>query len=110
MQSHREVYHGKTFGDDLAASGHPREVMARVGVVTLDRMGVCFADHMLGGGQHGAVGRPVVSKVYPSSACYAVVELAEGGSITMTDDPGEYSPCTTVQRFPDPTFVFFDPI
>ena len=81
--------------------------MACIGVVALDQVGVRFADHMLGCGQHGAVGRPVIGELRPPRPFYSVVESAEGGSITTTDDPGDNSPCTTVQGFPEPAFVFF---
>jgi hypothetical protein len=110
MQFHCEINHDEAFGDNLATSGHPCQVMAGIGIVTLYRVGGCFADHMLLWRQHSAVGRPVISIVHPPRTFYPLIEAAEGGSITTTNNPGDSSPCTTVQRFPEPAFVFFDPI
>ena len=109
MQFHRQLNHDEAFRDHLATPGHPRQVMAGIGVVALDRVGVGFADHMLLFGQHGAIGRPVIGEVHPPGPFYPFIEAAEGGSITTTDDPGDNTPCTTVQRFPEPAPVFFDP-
>lgn len=110
MQSHGEVYHSEAFRDHLAASGHPRQVMAGIGVVALDPVGARFPDAMLLLGQNGPIGRPVIGIIHPSGPFYSFIEPAEGGSITTTDDPGDNSPCTTVQSFPEPALVFFEPI
>lgn len=85
-------------------------VMSCIAIVMLDRGGASFANDMLLLRQHGTVGWPVIGIVHPPRPFYPLIEAAEGGSITTTDDPGDNSPCTTVQRFPDPTLVFFDPV
>jgi hypothetical protein len=110
MQFHREINHREAFRDHLAAPGQPRQIMTGIGIVPLDRVRPSFTNDMLLWRQHGAVGGPVIGIVHPPGAFYPLVEAAEGGSITTTDDPGDNSPCTTVQRFPEPALVFFDPI
>jgi hypothetical protein len=110
MQLHRELHHDEAFRDHLAPPSHPCQVMACIGMVALNRVRVCFADHMLRWRQNGTVGRPVIGIVYPPRPFYPFIEAAEGGSITTTDDPGDNSPCMTVQGFPEPASVFFDPI
>ena len=39
-----------------------------------------------------------------------VIEPLKRCNITTTDNPGNSSPCTTVRRFDNPLFVFFDPM
>jgi len=110
MQSHRQINHREAFRDHLAAPGQPRQIMTGVGIIPLDRLRPRFANAMLLWRQHGAVGRPVIGIVYPPCPFSPLVEATEGGSITTTDDPGDHSPWMTVQGFPEPVPVFFDPI
>jgi hypothetical protein len=107
MPSHGAVSHREALRDHLAASGHPRQVMAGMGVVAREPVGARLPDAMLLVGQHGPIGRPGIGLIPPSGPFSSFREPAEGGSITTTDDLGDTSPWTTVQRFPAPALVFF---
>jgi hypothetical protein len=60
--------------------------MSCIGMVALDHVRVGFAAHMLLLRHNGAVGRPGIGIVPPSSPFYPFREAAAGGSITTTDD------------------------
>jgi len=66
--------------------------MARIGVVTFQELGSCFANHMLSGWDHLVVDGPIIDVVSASWTSDAFLEPPKGNMITATHNPGDTTP------------------
>ena len=82
--------------------------MTGIAVVPLNTNCSTFADNMSVCRQYFGKCVPVVRvKNAVLQMLYFVVQSSEGFSITITEYPGNSSPCATVNRFDEPQFSFF---
>lgn len=84
--------------------------MACVAVVLLNRDGVRLPNDVSFVGEHGCECIPVLrGKETVLQVLDLIVESPECCSITIADNPGDGSACSTIHGFDDPLFVCFDP-
>ena len=96
--------------DNLRSSGESRQMMPRIAVVALYGHSVHLANNMSFGRQNCRKRIPCACiKDAPLKVFHLVIEPLKGCSITIAEHPCHGSPCTTINGFDDPKFVFFDP-
>ncbi len=83
-------------------------MMACVAVVLFNRDGVRLPNDVSFFGEHGCEGIPVLRvKETVLQVLDFIVESPQCCSITIADNPGDGSACSTIHGFADPLFVFF---
>ncbi|MFH1075356.1 MAG: hypothetical protein V1753_00700 [Pseudomonadota bacterium] len=86
------------------------QMMTGVAVVLFDSCCVGLTNDMALLWKNFCKSIPIVSEKYTfGQVVDFVIESLEDCSITTANNPGNSSPCATIQRFDDTFFVFFDP-
>ena len=103
------MHHHFGLRDDLGPSRHAGKVMSCIGMISCNRMGVCFTNDMTRLGQHLGKRVHIISIEYTICQLFEfIIEPLACCSITTTEYPGHGSPCATIHGFNNPDFSFVD--
>ena len=97
-----QIDHLHGFGNDFGPAAEPREKMADIAVVLLDREGQVFAREELVFGDEPMEPVPVVGEEGLAREADFIEELLTGGVITATKHPGDGAVSDRVIRAPNP--------